>query len=106
MVEKMVMMELLINDCGNECKVMFKEKLKKNIIIVMFSIFVIGFIIILCIIVGVLYEKKIFIQVDCVLYFMLENDLIKICLYVDCYFFFNEVYVMICVNNIIEIDIW
>lgn len=105
MAEKMVMMELLTNDCGNECKAMLKEKLKKNITIVMSSIFAIVLITTLCITVGVLHEKKTPTQVDCVLHPTLENDLIKTCSYVDRYPLSNEVYVMICANNSTEIDI-
>jgi hypothetical protein len=105
MAEQMVMMELLTSDCGNDCKGMLKEKLKKKIGIVLTSSFAIVLIISLCIAVSVLHEKKKPSQVDCVLRPTLEKVVIKTCSYVDQYPLSNEVYAMICVNDTIQIDI-
>lgn len=101
----MVMMELLTSDCGNDCKGMLKEKLKKKIGIVMSSSFAVVLIISLCIAVSVLHEKKKPSQVDCVLHPTLEKAVIKTCSYVDQYPLSNEIYAMICVNETIQIDI-
>lgn len=101
----MVMLDFLINNCGKDCKFVIREQVWKRIVIIIFGFFVVVFIIFLCIVVGVLYEKKkIFICRDCVLCFILEI-VIKFCLFVDQYLFLNEIYVRICVNEIVQIDI-
>ena len=105
MAEQMVMMELLTSDCGNDCKGMLNEKLKKKIWVAVPSFFAVVLIISLCIAVSVLHEKKIPTMVDCVLHPTLEKGVIKPCSYVDRYPLSNEVYAMICINDTIQIDI-
>lgn len=105
MAEQMVMMELLKNDCGKDCKGMLGENLKKKMEIVILSFFAVALIISLCIVVSVLHEKKTPTRIDCVLRPTLEKGVFKACSYVDQYPLSKEVYAMICVNETIQIDI-
>lgn len=82
MAEQMVMMELLTNNCGNECKGMLNDELKKRIKIIIPGIFAVALIISLCVVVSV-----------------------KTCSFVDQYPLSNEIYVRICVNETVQIDI-
>lgn len=83
MAEQMVVMELLKSDSAKD---MLKEKLKKNIRIVIPSFMAIGLIISLCTVVS-------------------EKDMHKTCSYMDRYPLSNDVYAMICDNETMQIDI-
>lgn len=102
----MVMMELLTNNCGNECKGMLKDELKKRIKIIIPGIFAVALIISLCVVVSVLHQKKKKDDtlIDCVLRPTL-NSALKTCSFVDQYPLSNEIYVRICVNETVQIDI-
>ena len=104
MADQVVMMELLKSDCKN-FRESFKEKLKKNIGIVIPNFLMIGLIISLCTVVSVLHEKQNSNLVDCVLRPTLEKGAIRTCSYVDRYPLSNEVYAMVCSNETIQIDI-
>lgn len=105
MTEQMVMMELLTNNCGNECKGMLKDELKKRIKIIIPGIFAVALIISLCVVVSVLHQKKKDdTLIDCVLRPTLKTEL-KTCSFVDQYPLSNEIYVRICVNETVQIDI-
>lgn len=102
----MDMMELVTNECGQDCKGMLREKLKKRIEIVLpIFFFAVALIFSLCIVVSVLHEKKMSTLVDCVLRSTLGSVVIKKCSFADQYSLSNEVYAMICVNDTIQIDI-
>lgn len=101
----MVVMELLTNECGQDCKGMLREKLKKRIENVLPIFSAVALIFSLCIVVSVLHEKKMSTQVDCVLRSTLESVVNKKCSFADQYPLSNEVYAMICVNDTIQIDI-
>lgn len=105
MAEQMVMMELLTNNCGNECKGMLNDELKKRIKIIIPGIFAVALIISLCVVVSVLHQKKKDdTLIDCVLRPTLKTDL-KTCSFVEQYPLSNEIYVRICVNETVQIDI-
>lgn len=80
----MAMMELVTNECGQNCKVMMREKLKKRIEIIL-PFFAVALIFSLCIVVGGLHEKKMSTLVDCVLRSSLESVVNKKCSFADQY---------------------
>lgn len=102
----MVMLDLLTNNCGKDCKSVIREQVRKRIAIIIPGFFAVALIISLCIVVGVLHEKKkkTFTHMDCVLRPTLETA-IKPCSFVDQYPLSNEIYARICVNETAQIDI-
>lgn len=105
MAEQMLIGELLTGDCGDECKGPLKEKLKKKLWIVIPAFLVTSLIISLCISVSVLHEKQSNQSVDCVLKPTFKKDILTACPHVDQYPLTNEIYVRICVNDNIQVDI-
>lgn len=86
MAEQMVMLDLLTNNCGKDCKSVIREQVRKRIAIIIPGFFAVALIISLCIVVGVLHEKKkTFTHMDCVLR--------------------PTIYARICVNETAQIDI-
>lgn len=80
MAEEMVMLDLLTNNCGKDCKSVIREQVRKRK-----EIIILALIISLCIVVGVLHEKKeSSTHMDCVLRPTLETA-IKPCSFVDQY---------------------
>lgn len=92
MAEQMVMMELVTNERGKDCKGMLREKLKKRTEIVLPIFIADALIFSLCIVVSVLHEKKMSSLVDCVLRLTLESVVNKKCSFADQYPLSNEVY--------------
>jgi len=104
MAEQMVMLDLLTNNCGKDCKAVIREQVRKRIAIIIPGFFAVALIISLCIVVGVLHEKKkTFTHMDCVLRPTLETA-IKPCSFVDQYPLSNEIYARICVDETAQID--
>lgn len=68
MAEQMVMLDLLTNNCGKDCKSVIREQVRKRKEIIIPGFFAVALIISLCIVVGVLHEKKkTSTHMDCVL---------------------------------------
>lgn len=101
----MVMMDLLTNNCGKDCKAVIREQVRKRTEIILAGFFAVALIISLCIVVGVLHEKKkISTHMDCVLSPTLETAY-QACSFVDQYPLSNEIYARICVNKTTQLDI-
>jgi hypothetical protein len=106
MAEQMLFTELLTGHCGEECKGMVTEKLKKRKWILIPGFIMIALIISLCAVVSVLHEKQNNHNVDCVLRPTFKKyDHHKVCPHVDRYPLSNDIFVRICVNDTQQIDI-
>lgn len=82
-----------------------KEMIKKALAIGVPTLMGISLIISLSIVVSLVHEKQNSHPLDCILKPTFQNDIYKTCPYVDQYPLTNEVYVKICVNETIQIDI-
>uniref|UniRef100_A0A8W8JKM2 Uncharacterized protein n=1 Tax=Magallana gigas TaxID=29159 RepID=A0A8W8JKM2_MAGGI len=82
-----------------------KEMIKKALAIGVPTLMGISLIISLSIVVSLVHEKQNSHPLDCILKPTFQNDIYKTCPYVDQYPLTNEVYVRICVNETIQIDI-
>lgn len=104
MAEQMLFTELLTGNCGDECKGMLTEKLKRKWVVI--PVFItIAIIISLCVVVSVLHEKQNNHHMDCVLRPTFKKDSPKACPHVDQYPLSNDVFVRICLNDTQQIDI-
>lgn len=58
MAEEMVMLDLLTNNCGKDCKSVIREQVRKRKEIIILGFFAVALIISLCIVVGVLQRRR------------------------------------------------
>jgi hypothetical protein len=90
-------------NCDEECKKTIREDLKRKIWVLIPSLLLLILLIPLCITVTMLQEKRQTDVLDCVLRTTWEK--LETCYYTDQYPLSNEVYLRICVNETVRIDI-